>query len=136
MVKSAFATACHRLHRSPLSVKEGVESQRKETLSSSCCTPGTDIGGSRIRCTRRDSRLDSIAAKSHLSQDDGSFGLIVEGAGEDDRAMTFTTGTSAYARPVGRCRRRLSAAHADAAVEGPVAVGDADAGDLDVALSA
>jgi hypothetical protein len=24
-----------------------------------------------------------------------SFGLIVEGTGEDDRAMTFTTGTSA-----------------------------------------
>jgi SAM-dependent methyltransferase len=41
--------------------------------------------------------------------------LIVEGAGEDDRAMTFTTGTSAYARHVGRYGPRLSAAHADAA---------------------
>jgi len=80
--------------------------------------------------------LDSIAAKNHLSKDDGSFGLIVEGASEDDRAMTFTTGTRAYARHVGRCRPRLSAAHADAAVDRPVAVGDVDAGDLDVALSA
>jgi hypothetical protein len=76
------------------------------------------------------------AANNHLSKDDGSFGLIVEGAGEDDRAMTFTTGTSAYARHVGRCWRRLSAAHADAAVDRPVVVGDVDAGDLDVALSA
>jgi SAM-dependent methyltransferase len=44
-----------------------------------------------------------------------SFGLIAEGAGEDDGAMTFTTGTSAYARHVGRYGPRLSAAHADAA---------------------
>jgi len=80
--------------------------------------------------------LDSIAAKNRLSKDDGSFGLIIVLAGAFDRAMTFTTGTSAYARHVGRYRPRLSAAHADAAVDGPVAVGDVDAGDLDVALSA
>jgi SAM-dependent methyltransferase len=38
-----------------------------------------------------------------------------ERAGGDDRAMTFTTGTTAYARHVGRYGPRLSAAHADAA---------------------
>jgi hypothetical protein len=78
-----------------------------------------------------------LAPFTHIDRAIASLGAHDSDWRRFNRAMTFTTGgTSAYARHVGRYRLWLSAARADAAVDRPVAVGDVDAGDLDVALSA